>query len=488
MTVEATSKLFSDSFYRKLESSGLTQFSQNQQKVSSLNDRAYHLRNNGMISFLPKGKDCIVNESGNWDRKNRIEIKVGRALRQLCELLGITMNDSEIEKASNQLKSIADDSNEDPFGDISEVAGEEIRKWYLNDNYWTYSGGSSVLRDSCMRYKEAQAFLDIYVDNPEVCRLIILTKEDTKGEMSSIGKTYLLGRALLWTDKDGNKIMDRVYANDVNTELFVKYAKKNGYIFKEAQSRGECRWQQDGKWDERKIFVRLEVDDDKRFPYLDSLYYVYRNGISNRDELSWKEDGFMPAKFLGLGANTDGYYNGQPRPFSCPDCGDKHKGSEGIRIGSYLFCHNCVLEVAGRGNMRKRECRKLHDETWALAADTVSIGRKYYMSNDPNICFCDQTCDYRLIEDTVYDPHRMETILLKDAVFLPELDIYVKGDRMGAAYEYFGFHKVGDEWVFNPVPEEPPKEEPEIKVQSKKEFTYRWINDKDGSFTLFTNN
>lgn len=451
MTVEAYSKLFSDSFYRKLESSGLTQFSSCQQRVSISNDRAYHLRNNGMVSFLPKGKDCMVNESGNWDRKNRIEIKTGRALRQLAELLCITMTDAEIEKASNQLKSIADDSNEDPFGDISEVAGEEIRKWYFSDNYWAGNGGSSVLRDSCMRYKEAQAFLDIYVDNPEVCRLIILTKEDKKAEMGVKDRTYLLGRALLWIDKDGNKIMDRVYANDVNTELFIKYAKKNEYIYKEAQSRGECRWQENGKWAERKIFVKLEVDDDKRFPYLDSLYYVYRNGISNREPHVWSSQGFLHDKYLGTGCNTDGYYNGQPRPFSCPDCGDKHKASEGIRIGSYLYCHNCVVEVSGRGYMRKSDCRQLSDGTWARSSDVVTIGRKYYMFNDPTICYCEQTCDYQLISDTVYDPYRMETILLKDAVFLPELEIYVRGDRIGAAYKYFGFHKVGDEWVLKDI-------------------------------------
>jgi hypothetical protein len=78
-----------------------------------------------------------------------------------------------------------------------------------------------------MRYKRCQEYLDIYVENPEACSLLIL-----KGETPD----KIVGRALIWTIHDGpgvagRKFMDRIYTiKDSDRLLFEAYAKENNIL------------------------------------------------------------------------------------------------------------------------------------------------------------------------------------------------------------------------------------------------------------------
>lgn len=132
------------------------------------------------------------------------------------------------------------------FDNFKVVEGEDIRKWY-HEKY--YEGGSSgQLSNSCMRYPSCQDFLDIYVQNPEVCKMLIYINEYNE----------LRGRALLWTLSDGKKYIDRIYTSkDSYDNLFLKWGNKNGY----------------SKTIVNSSVVNVKAKDYELYPYMDTFQY-----------------------------------------------------------------------------------------------------------------------------------------------------------------------------------------------------------------------
>lgn len=180
------------------------------------------------------------------------KVKIGRFLNKLLDAW-FSENDgdrndytaSDIEKFVNVYTSKVLFNN-NIMNSFEVVSGEDIRKWYLLDNYASTLG---QLGSSCMRYNECQKYLDIYVDNPEVCQLLILKKDDK-----------ILGRTLLWTDIDGKKWMDRVYTyKDNYKNLFNNWCIKNNYttIYDTTY----------------KATIKLKGEDYDHYPYMDTFSY-----------------------------------------------------------------------------------------------------------------------------------------------------------------------------------------------------------------------
>ena len=109
--------------------------------------------------------------------------------------------------------------NKELYTNIEFVDGEDIRYWYLEKNYLLYEVGS--LGKSCMRHDHCQQFLDIYVDNPNICKLMIYKVDDR-----------ISMRALLWTLSDGSMYLDRVYSNsEADAIILMNYAKEKGWRY-----------------------------------------------------------------------------------------------------------------------------------------------------------------------------------------------------------------------------------------------------------------
>ncbi len=152
--------------------------------------------------------------------KSRQEVRIGRAIRALLNVSGEQVLDKDLEVFVNQWKATIDKMN-DRFQYFDVVDGEDIGHWYNYRNYYVRSG---TLGSSCMS-NVSNRFFDIYMSNPDVCKLIILKsiEDDTK----------IMGRALLWTLSDGKQFVDRIYTiNDSDVQLFRDYAKENGWYAK----------------------------------------------------------------------------------------------------------------------------------------------------------------------------------------------------------------------------------------------------------------
>lgn len=176
--------------------------------------------------------------------------KIGRFLSKQLAEGGITLTDAQIEEYVNTVKAeVAIDT-----ANVELVTGEAIRKAYDEGNH--ASGDIGDLAGSCMRYSECQPFFDIYVYNPQTVALAVIKDNG-----------WTAGRALVWTDVDGTRWMDRIYASSKNMRVMKMWAESEG--IKQGYHGGYSS--EDG------IVVALENGDFTYYPYMDSLYQLRKD-------------------------------------------------------------------------------------------------------------------------------------------------------------------------------------------------------------------
>ena len=252
---------------------------------------------NDIISFIPDSQTTTKLKSVNLPAlfllKSGNETGIGRIAKSLLSSNNILVKDKDLEKFVNKFKAAYDSKNK-KVEDIRIVKGEDIRYWYSVKNYCEETiGGRGSLGKSCMRYDETQPFLDIYVDNPEVCGLVIKTNEDNK----------LVGRALVWETSRG-AYLDRVYYTDEHDPLLIKNWVKLAFSGKEIQYFDKSP---------SKFEVKLRDNVDyTNFPYMDSIPYYY----SKTHTLYNYENNDLDKNYLFFIQNT----NGEPEPLNMVYC------------------------------------------------------------------------------------------------------------------------------------------------------------------------
>lgn len=303
--------------------------------------------------------------------KNRQNINVGKAVKAILDITGFRFTPHELEIFVNGFKSTVDKLN-DKFLYFELVSGEEIGKFYNNSNYLEKSGklGSSCMASSPVKY------FSIYIENPDVCKLLILKSEKDE--------TKITGRALLWTLSDGQNFLDRVYTiNDSDVELFKDYAKENGWYSKRYNNSSAdiSAINPNGDYDNTlvgKVLVKPTEHDS--YPYLDTFkYFNPKNGIlsidkidSNDYKLESTTGGYIGCEYCdGSGRTTCNTCDGSG-DLRCRNC--RGQGTESCyecRGDSYVSCGYCegewVIEgidgeetecsdCDGRGNVSCRIC------------------------------------------------------------------------------------------------------------------------------------
>lgn len=248
-----------------------------------------------IVHFRWSGGNIFLKKSGlveKLDDYKSTDFKVGKFVTKILTTAGVEFSPKDVEDFVDKYKSQMQ-LRKNVFSRFEIVSGDVIKKWYYLVNYESPSNGS--LGGSCMRYQKCQNFFDIYIKNPEVVSMVILkagpkelVDEDT-GEIYSVDQDLISGRAILWTDISGRKIMDRIYTNNsADVELFKEFANKNKFYHKREQDFNEdTPLVFDGKTitEENTITVQLErgVDYDY-YPYMDTLkYYNSSTGTITND-------------------------------------------------------------------------------------------------------------------------------------------------------------------------------------------------------------
>lgn len=150
------------------------------------------------------------------------------------------------------------------------VEGEDIRKYYLRDNY-SSDLTLSTLHNSCMRSLSNQPQMDLYVHNPNVKMLVELDE-----------RQKVRGRAIVWTLTTGEIFMDRVYGNETTTQIFRMYADKQGWLHRTYNSYQNTTHVTTSEG--RKIIKSMMVhlpDVNCRKPWMDTFKGVYRDEVNN---------------------------------------------------------------------------------------------------------------------------------------------------------------------------------------------------------------
>ena len=196
-----------------------------------------------IVIYYRRSAQALITIGSTSNRKG--EVKLGRFINKFLSAIGKTFPAATIERLVNMYQAEVL-LKKDALNYFKVVEGEDIRKWYHENMYESANGGQ--LANSCMRYSKCQDFLDIYVENSQVCKLLIFTP--TEGKLS--------GRALLWTLENGKKYMDRIYTNkDSYENLFLKWGNENGY----------------SKGIESSSVVKVNTKDYELYPYMDTFVF-----------------------------------------------------------------------------------------------------------------------------------------------------------------------------------------------------------------------
>jgi hypothetical protein len=222
----------------------------------------YYLQNNEdstkFITTYKWGNSPIPFE---YESNINNKLKIGRYVNRLLDLyLGSNPIErrrytaSDVEKFVNKfISSVKYQKSALDYFRI--ITGDEIKYWYLESNYATERG---QLSQSCMRYTKCNDFFSIYIENIDVCQLLIFTDQNDK----------LLGRALLWKLVDGTNYMDRIYtSSDSYKGLFEQWGRENGYKKYYPNS--------------NKLSVEVKPKDYGLYPYMDTFKYFKIYTISN---------------------------------------------------------------------------------------------------------------------------------------------------------------------------------------------------------------
>lgn len=225
-------------------------------------DRCFDIDDKGNMSYLPKGKECVVTKS-DWDPIHRQSGKIGRMLKKLPVEWE---NPQELEQLVHDIASFYVEP------EVEIVSGDDIRKYY---HYTMYAKDSGTLKESCIKHDKCQSFFKLYTDNPNQVSLAIMKS----GEK-------IIARALLWTLASGQIFMDRVYYIDERTKnLMLRWAALNNYWVKtEQKASAECQIKKpDGKIKTENLTVNLDNWEFAEYPYLDTLQYLHpvSSSISN---------------------------------------------------------------------------------------------------------------------------------------------------------------------------------------------------------------
>jgi hypothetical protein len=212
------------------------------------------------ISYLTPERIEFLREKGEdfWESPRRFHIKPGAFVSKLFK----SIHPMDVQIFSSLYKNVVSKTTTK----FQVISGPQIRHYY---HYQSYSKEHGSLGSSCMKYDQCQNYLDIYVKNPQLIKMLVVLDQHDK----------LIGRALLWDD-GFNKIMDRIYTiDDDNYQFMIKtWADENGYLYKKEQRwNNTLYFESKGKVEFKKVEFQLDKFSFGYYPYMDTFKFIDLN-------------------------------------------------------------------------------------------------------------------------------------------------------------------------------------------------------------------
>jgi hypothetical protein len=315
--------------------------------------------------------------------KSRNEVSLGKFVNKI---LPGKYSDKDRESFVNLFKATIEKTGEH----FEIIEGEEIGKWYHKQTYKEVTGN---LGNSCMSEKP-DSYFQLYIQNPEVCKMVILLEDDK-----------LLGRALVWklntfgTSKENLErfqwFMDRQYTiTDSDVQKFINFAKEKGWSWKTYNNHHSYR---DISFGEEKMrgsmTVKVKPKEYAKYPYVDTFrrYDPERGLLHNDDNVD----------------NSD--YEGQLI------LADTLGGFERIQAGKYSEFYDRMIP-------EERAVWSDIVDSYLDSENDIHVGRGsrrrwgWYPDGDDNVVYDDWNGQYIHVDDSVYSEYYGYSLLTDEAV------------------------------------------------------------------------
>ena len=331
-------------------------------------------RNDGTISFLPKGKTHQENEDGSWKREGRQNGKPSKIIQKIITPFAKPLfKEKDFENFTNCYKTeFSDESLK-----FELLPNVEIGNIYLSEAL----EGSSSLNSSCMRndnkYHATESYFEIY-ENCKDLQILVLKKDE-----------LIAGRALVWKLGDIT-LMDRVYiAKEHYFEKFFNYAKENKWWRKYKQNYSDKEDFLDEQGDKRNKTFKIYTDTDfNNYPYIDTFTYGNDGFLTNNNDESYDYEYTDTS-----GDRTDNQDNHEGETWD--DINDEYIDNEdAVQIDrgryrhSYTHIDNIVTDID-------------NNVWWDNDNDIILIGDDYYPNDHDDIIFDEMNDEYILLEDAI---------------------------------------------------------------------------------------
>jgi len=356
-----------------------------------------------------------LGEIGEGDpyEKGRNPVKLGRFVNNI---LPSEFSAKEVEDFVNKFKAALEQSGER----FIEVSGEEIGDYYDHKNYSRMSG---TLGSSCMA-KQNKGTFQIYMDNPEVCRMLVLLEDD-----------MVIGRALIWktetSENDAEYFLDRQYTiKESDVEKFRTYAKEKGWSYKTYNNHtnlGSVTYNDESKTIE--MTVKVKMNKYIEFPYVDTFRrYDPSTGTLYNDY----ENGEEAIGCYILSSTSGGYEEVRDAVYSdwYDNEIDRDEAVYSRPLDDWIYI-DCSVEVTVGSERRRGYYPESyddivyleHEDTYCYVDDTVwsEYNNEYYLDGttvDTIVRIDDDTAEPEEYNYTVYEPFHRDA---KDIIMIRDL-------------------------------------------------------------------
>lgn len=378
------------------------------------------LRDDGTISYLPKGKKHVLNDDGRWARDNRQNGRPAVIIKKVLTKHALKLfKDAEFEAFVNQYKSACDAEHKH----FVVKENKDIPDVYCMER----ERGGGTLDDSCMNGDHD--YLSIYKFCPHVKILCLM---NVKGQLA--------GRALLWSLPDGNTLVDRMYvAQDHYYDMFIDYAEKNGWMYKKKYKTYADSMDFILKGEHISRSYKLKTDTDfSYYPYIDTFRYGGDGWLSNDED----------SGYLYEYTCTSGGREGDNR-VECAKSGewidedDARYIERGQYSGYYLHCDYTIYCETDQYYYYEDDDNIVQvGRYWYRTDDDeiVEVQGDWYMKDDEDICYSEHDGEWYMRDDCEWSDYHEDHILSDDCVYSNHHESYIRDTE---AYEVAGeyFHE-----------------------------------------------
>lgn len=333
---------------------------------------------NDEISFIPNSQyNKFIENDDDISRKSKNFTKIGRFIRQIYKDNNKHITDTQIEKFVNSYKAKYDEHYKVQSDyELKIVSGEEIKKWYLRDNYYGHESDGGELWKSCMKHSTCQRFFDIYINNSNKISLVVLTKS-----------SKVIARALLWNINPNTVYLDRIYGYRKSDEHLLKKIVINDKY----KSKKVLSYDTDNIND---IKISVSIKNIEYFPYLDSFGTMYvelnDNGIEDTEYATLMNKNEHVSGFIRYELReTNGV-----RSFVDSDYYEYSNYHQ-----RYIREEDCVsIELIGKNSKLKGKQEDIYFKDECVWSDYL---KKYLLKEDS--IYLDSIKDYYIIDDVIID-------------------------------------------------------------------------------------